>query len=237
MKKIQISLSFLLYAVCVDIASAATVIYSSNFSQGSGANSIDGWAYNGGVGGSVFRSTTAYDNFDLAAPVGDGSGPYRGDGVKGDGALAGNTGDSVAGNEYWSFALTGSYGLGDSISFSGTGFNANSSFNSFYAVLYNLTDDTELARSGALGGSRAGLVGDDVNPMYDFSLDYFVGITDLADTLEIRFLENHNNAARDVYVDNVSVTLTPAPEPARGLLLAYGILAVLGRRRRTSKQE
>ena len=237
MKMVQSILASVL-VVCglPSAASAASLLYSSDFSQTSGANSIEGWVYNGGVGGAVARSATSFDNFDLAAPVGDGSGPYGGDGVKGDGALLGNTGNAIAGDEYWSYSLSGSYAIGDLINFSGTGFNANSSYNAFFAILYNATDGMELARSSTLGGSKVGLVADDVNPQYDFSLDYFVTAADLADTLEIRFLENHNNTSRDVFVDNVSVMLTAAPEPTRVLLIGFGLIAVLGRRTRRVRE-
>lgn len=207
---------------------AATTLYSSDFSATSGANSITGWTYGGDVGGSVFRSTTAFDNFDL------GSGVYGGDGVKGDGSIVFNTGDGVAGNEYWTYTLSGTATEGDIYNLLGAAFNGNSSHNSTFTIgLYNVTDDRVLVTSANLGGSRTGLVDENINPFFNFDLNYTVGTEDVGDVFQIRVIENLNNTARDPFFDNIAVTVASAPEPSRLVLCMIALLAGFFHRRRS----
>lgn len=65
----------------------------------------------------------------------------------------------------------------------------------------------------------------------DFSLLYTAGATDVGDTLQIRIVESANNTARDLYLDNISLTVIPEPSTA---IIFAGILVGLGfcRRRR-----
>lgn len=215
-------------------AGAATSIYHSDFSNsGSGANSIDGWVYVGGVGGQTARYSGSFDNFDTAAPVGDGSGPYGGDGVKGDGAIRFDTGDAIAGNEMWTYTLSVLLGDGDMLNLIGSAFNVGSTSNANFTVtLYNVTDSRQLVSSGNLGGVTQGNVGDDINPFYDFNVNYTALAADAGDTIEIRVLENHNSVNRDGYLDYVQVTYQAVPEPSRWMLGAGGLAAMILRRRR-----
>lgn len=210
-------------------AGAVTTLYSSDFSSATGANSIAGWTYVGDVGGGVLRGTTAWDNFDTT-----GQGAFGGDGVKGDGYINFNTGDSIAGNESWTYTLATTLSEGDLINLSGAAFNANSSHNStFTIVLYNVTDDRLMASSSAMGGTRIGEVGENKNPFYHFSVDYLALSEDAGDVFQIRVLENLNNVARDIAVDYIQVTQTSAiPEPSRLMLMLAALGAAVLRRRR-----
>lgn len=221
-------LTLMVVAVMPGLLRGETLLYSSDFSASSGANSIEGWVYVGGVGGGVVRSTTAYDNFFSG-------GVYGGDGVKGDGALLLNTGDAVAGNEWWTYSLaTDALVMGDVLTLSGAAFNGNSSHNSNFTIgLYNVTDDRVLAVSAAMGNSRVGLVDEDNNPFFNFEVMYALLGEDVGDEIVIRVAENLNNAARDVFVDVVSVSYsTGVPEPGRWTLLMLGVMVAGLRRRR-----
>lgn len=210
-------------------AQAATILYASDFSAVSGGNSVAGWTYVGGVGGGLSRSTTAWDNFDL------GGGVFGGDGVKGDGALLLNTGDSTAGNESWTYTLVSTMTEGEVLSLVGAAFNANSSHNSNFTIgLYNVTDGRVLATSAALGNSRVGASdADNTNPFFNFNVSYTTTAEDAGDVLQIRVIENLNNTARDPYFDSITLTSAAAavPEPSRMLLMAVGAM-MLGMRRR-----
>jgi hypothetical protein len=209
-------------------AGAVTTLYYSDFSSATGANSIAGWAYVGDVGGGVLRGTAAWDNFDTT-----GTGTFGGDGVKGDGFINFNTGDSIAGNEYWTYSLATTLNQGDLINLSGAAFNANSSHNStFTIVLYNVTDNRLMASSAAMGGTRIGEITENQNPFYNFSVDYLVQAEDDGDVFQIRVIENLNNVARDIAVDYFHVTQTSAvPEPSR-MVLMLAALGASGLRRR-----
>lgn len=204
-------------------AGAATVLYSSDFSATSGANSVVG-----GVGGNLSRTSTTWDNYDL------GGGVYGGDGVKGDGALLLNTGDGVAGNESWTYTVSTAMTGGEVLNLVGAAFNANSSHNSNFTIsLYNVTDDRVLAVSAPMGNSRVGLVDENVNPFFNFDLSYLTTDEDVGDVLQIRVIENLNNTARDIYVDYVSLTATAAAVPEPGRVMLLGLAAgVVGMRRR-----
>lgn len=211
-------------------AQAATILYSSNFSAASGANSVAGWTYVGGDGGGLSRNATAWDNFDL------GGGVFGGDGVKGDGALLLNTGDSIAGNESWTYNVVSTMSEGELLNLVGAAFNANSSHNSNFTIgLYNVTDGRVLVTSAAMGNSRVGASdADNTNPFFNFNLSYTTTAEDAGDVLQIRVLENLNNTARDPYFDYITLTSAAAavPEPSRMLLMAVGGMVAGLRRRR-----
>ena len=179
--------------------------------------------------------SATFDNFHTSAPIGDGSGPYGGDGVKGDGAIRFNTGDEVINNEIWTYTLSVVLTEGDMLSLSGAAFNANASNNSGFSVsLYNATDSRILVSSGNLGGTTTGLVAADINPFYEFNVSYTVVAADLTDTIEIRVFESLNNSSRDGFLDFVRVGFQAVPEPSRSFLALLGFTSLALRRRRPS---
>jgi hypothetical protein len=228
-----IALVVLLTCYSQNASKAATTIYSSDFSQSSGANSVAGWTRGGISGEAPSRSATAWDNFAIS------SGVYGGDGVKGDGSLYLNTVDGVQGNEHWTYTLEPTMNVGDVINLVGSTFNAFSSHNISYTFgLYNVTDDRFMVTSGTLGGTRLGAdESTDINPFYNFDLTYVAQEEDAGDVFQIRVVENLNNAARNINVDHVAVTVVAAvPEPSRWMLLMVAAVSMMMHRRRSACQ-
>ncbi|MEN3941173.1 hypothetical protein WJU23_07760 [Prosthecobacter sp. SYSU 5D2] len=216
----------LLAAFSQGSARAVTVLYSSNFSTTSGANSIAGWAA-GAEGGTVSRSVNSWDNF-LISP-----GVYGGDGVKGDGSLFLDTKDATPGNEFWTYTFAATINEGDLFNLYGAAFNAYSSSNLNYTVgLYNVTDGRVMVTSSALGGTRAGAdESADINPFHNFNVSYEAVAEDVGDVFQIRVVENLNNTARNINIDNIAISVTSVPEPSRGMFCLLALGGVLMRRR------
>lgn len=186
---------------------AAVVGLVQNFSA---VNSTTGWASVGAVSTSFGRTVNAAD----------GTG---GDGIAGDGALLFNIIDSISGNEAVAFSFSGTIQLGESYTLSTSSYNPNSSYNNYNIQLINVTDGTVLAQTGFIfqANSGAGIA--------NRTLNYSALAADEGDTLGIRIVEGHDNAARDMALDQL--TLTVVPEPSVTLLGGLGILALLRRRR------
>ncbi|MDF7823694.1 hypothetical protein P4B35_06680 [Pontiellaceae bacterium B12227] len=160
-----------------------------------------------------------YDDGDPASKLAYTPGmTLTGDGISdldgSDGGLRLNTLDAVQGNEAIGLTLAGTLSESNTISFTGSVYNDNSSFCPFNAQLWNLTDNSLLAESGNITVDAIGHVA--YTPK-SFDVSYVVTAADEGDTLQIRFLENANSTARDIYVDNFSVTSTPPVPPDPGL--------------------
>jgi hypothetical protein len=155
-----------------------------------------------------------------------------GDGAKDDGGLRLNTQNATPGDEAIGLSIGGTMDEGEQIVFSGSVYNDNSSYSKFNAQLWNLAENRLLAQSGStivLGSAAADYV-----PV-DFSVSYVAAAADAGDTLQIRFVEDNNSTARDIYVDNFSLATQPAPvfDHPR-LFFSSGDLAELRARRLTT---
>ena len=125
-------------------------------------------------------------------------------------------------------AIGGTMTDGNVITFSYGLYNDNSSFNNMTGQLWNLTDGVLLnsETTTVLGSTHINYVPVDV------SFTYTVTAADDGDTLQLRFVERGNSTARDIYVDNYSVSSAPVPEPTSTALLGLGGLALILRRRK-----
>ena len=168
-----------------------------------------------------FDGTTVgdYDDGDAANKLAYTAGmTLTGDGISdlngSDGGLRLNTLDAIQGNEAMGFVVAGTMTESNTLSFTGSVYNDNGSFSPFNAQLWNLTDGVLLTESGNTSV-------DGINHVAyvpkNFDLSYLVTATDEGDTLQLRFLENANSTARDIYVDNFSLTSTPPIPPDPGL--------------------
>jgi hypothetical protein len=167
-------------------------------------------------------SENDYDKLDLIDSTGnplDGDGVVGnlagdteavGDGVQGDGGLRLDTGDGIQGNESMGLTVAGTLQEGETAALTGTVYNDNTSFVRFKVQLWNLTDDRLLAETALIS------VNGSTHLAYlpqDLSVSYTAVAADAGDVLQIRFVEDANNLARDIYLDNFSVT-TDVPERA-----------------------
>lgn len=143
--------------------------------------------------------------------TGDGISELAGDT---DGGLRLNTQDAVQGSEAMALTIGGTMTESNTISFTGSVYNDNTSYCPFNAQLWNTNDNTLLAESGNISVDGIGHV---AYAPKSFDLSYVVTAADEGDTLQIRFLENANSTARDIFVDNFSVTSTPPTPPNPGL--------------------
>ncbi|MGB0993478.1 MAG: PEP-CTERM sorting domain-containing protein [Akkermansiaceae bacterium] len=195
-------------------ASAAIVATSDDFDTGITANGT--WLDVGTVAhGGINHDGTS--TFDL--------GLSGGDFLAQDGGLRMNSIDATQQNEAIGLTIGGTMSTGEIITFSYGLYNDNSSFNSTIALLYNLTDAVVIASNGpdTVNGSAT------ADPK-DLSFNYTALASDDGDTLQIRFVENNNNVARDTFIDNYSVT--SVPEPSSSALVGIAGMAMLLRRRK-----
>lgn len=202
--------SFILPSWCASLQ-AGLIATIDTFDTGIGSNGS--WVHVGTEtsGGIFFDGTSSFDG-----------GLTGGDLLDDDGGLRFNTFDGVVGNEGMGLAISGTMALGEQISFSYGFYNDNSSYNRSVAQLFNLTDSTVLATSPL--HVIDGTAGQPTPENIDAVLAYTAIASDVGDTLQIRFLESNNNAARDIYVDNYSVTSVSAvPEPSTFVLLSMSV--------------
>lgn len=194
------------------LSMAAITATSDDFSSDTSGSWISVGALTTAI---VYDGTTAgdYDDGDLANKLAYTSGmTLTGDGISdldgsGDGGLQLNTQDAVQANEAMALTIAGTMEEGRVLNFSGNVYNDDGSFSIYKAQLWNTTDDILLAESSAT--SVNGLSHVAYVPV-DFSISYEVTADDDGDTLQIRFVEDNNSASRNVYVDNFTVTSTPA---------------------------
>lgn len=186
-----------------------------------GITSNGNWAHVGTTtsGGIVHDAVSAFDG-----------GVTGGDTLNDDGGLRLNTANATVGDEAIGLTIGGTMVVGEQITFSYGLYNDNSSFNRTIAQLYNLTDGTVLAQSGI--HTIDGTASQDGTDHIDAVLNYTALASDVGDQLQIRFVEQNNNTARDLYVDNYSVT-SSVPEPSSAAFLAMGLIAAGFRRKRS----
>ncbi len=125
-----------------------------------------------------------------------------GDGVKGDGGIKLDSQNSIQGDEAMGLTVGGTLELDEELTFTGSVYNDGSSFSVFNAQLWNLTDNSLLAESGGT------LVRGKPHVAYvpvEFNVTYTALVSDVGDTLQLRFLEDTTNNVRDIYVDNFSL--------------------------------
>lgn len=185
---------------------AAITPTSDDFSSDTSGSWVSVGATNTVIG---YDGTSAgdYDDGDPATKLAYTVGmTLTGDGVKDDGGLRLDTVDAIPGNEAIGLTIAGTMDEGALISFTGSAYNDNGSSSEYIAQLWNLTDDTLLAETASINVN--GITGVNYVPK-DFGVAYQVKAEDAGDTLQIRFKEDNNNTARDVYVDNFSVTVEP----------------------------
>lgn len=126
-------------------------------------------------------------------------------------------------------SLSGTMAEGEIYNLSTWVFNRNNSFVNMSVVLYNATDEVELASSGeiVLNGSLQ-----DTGDGIEQTLSYTALASDVGDELQVRYLRNSNDStARDIFVDSVSLTAVPEPGHA-ALLTGISVMALLFWRRR-----
>lgn len=189
---------------------AAITATSDDFSSDTSGS----WTSVGAVATTIaYDSTTAgdYDDGDPANKLTYTAGmTLTGDGISdlngSDGGLRLNTVDATQGNEAMALTIAGTMEQGNVIIFTGSIYNDNGSYSKHIAQLWNLTDDTLLAQSSTY--TVDGLSGVAYVPL-DFGVSYAVTADDEGDTLQIRFVEDNDSTARDIYVDNFTVTSTP----------------------------
>ncbi|KGJ95064.1 polysaccharide lyase family 8 super-sandwich domain-containing protein [Thalassotalea sp. ND16A] len=88
---------------------------------------------------------------------------------------------------------------GETLDISSHVYNPNASYVALKVVLYNKTDDVELA-------STANLALTSSTPVKEFTLSYNIQDTDLADELELRYIRvDDGNTARNFAVDNATI--------------------------------
>ena len=135
-----------------------------------------------------------------------------GDGRLYDGGLCLDTFNATKGDEAMGLTIGGTMGLGEVITFSGNLYNDENSYTGVDAQLWNLTDNVLLADTGNI------LVRNYNSPSYspmDFSVEYTAQVSDVGDTLQIRFVDSGGtHTARNIFVDAFSVVPEPMA-PAR----------------------
>ncbi len=157
-----------------------------------------------------------YDDGDPATKLSYAVGmTLTGDGVKDDGGLKLNSQNGIPGDEAMVLMISGTMEEGEEITFTGSVYNDNVSYASYKAQLWNLTDGTLLADSGSISVSA---ITDVAYVPKGFSISYTTSAADEGDVLQIRFRENANSDARDIYVDNFEVT---SSVPLAPVLYAY----------------
>lgn len=192
---------------CLAASSFAAITATSNdFSGGD----ITGWTSVGATSTEIVHDGTSagdYDDGDPTLKLEYTAGmTLTGDGVKDDGGLRFNTQNAIQGDEAIGLTIAGTMEEGEEITFSGSVYNDNSSYSKYNAQLWNLTDGTLLAESGfALVQALSHIAYVPV----DFNISYIATAADAGDTLQIRFVEDANSTARDIYVDNFELTSVP----------------------------
>lgn len=199
----------ILLALGLSTANAAIVAYSDTFT----GTAPFGFTSIGTTVTSISKTTNNRDS-------------TGGDGVAADGALYFNSVNSVAGDEAIAFTFSGTMVEGEAYTLSIDTYNPVNSFNSYRVQLYNLTDNTVLADTGNYGQN-----GGDIGTV-NRTLNYTALAADIGDQLQMRMVENHNNSARDVAIDQFSLGVVAVPEPSSSALLGLAGLGLILRRKR-----
>lgn len=213
MENLHKLMGLILFGVALE-GSSAVVGVSDDFATNAGT--YPNWVSVGATATTIAHDSLSagdYDDGDITTSLPYASGmTITGDGVKDDGGLRLNTQNSTQGDEGMGLTMGGTLELGEELIFTGSVYNDNSSYSKYKAQLWNLTDDVLLAESAFIfvhGGTHAAYV-----PV-DFEVAYTSVVSDVGDTLQIRFVEDNNNTARDIYVDHFSLdsllNLSPLP--------------------------
>lgn len=187
---IAVKLAICSACLSASLAMAGIIGTSDDFDTGIGS-----WVHVG----TVTSGTITWDDYSQY----DGA---PGDGLVNDGGLRLNTDNATQGDEAMGLTIGGTMETGEEITFSGNWYNDNSSYSKNNAQLWNLTDGILLAESGSTHVDPKG------TPVA-FSVAYTATASDDGDTLQVRFREDNNHTARDIYVDNFSVTTSLGPPP------------------------
>ncbi len=211
-RKIALGMVVMMAWVTVSIALAGIVETSDDFSSNS--QTFPNWVNVGTVAASIVYDGTSAQDYDdgnasakLAYTVGM---TLTGEGVKDDGGLLLDTQDATPLNESMGLTVGGTMEEYEQITFTANTYNDNSSASFIHAQLWNLTDNVLLAESDRT--TTRGMNHDGYVPM-DYSVVYTAMVADVGDVLQIRFLEDNNATARNVYVDNFSVSSTIVTPP------------------------
>jgi hypothetical protein len=141
-----------------------------------------------------FNGFTKIGDIALTQVTNDGDNT---DGVN-DGALLLNGQSKVVG-QGGAYAFECDLTDGESLAIASHVYNPNASYVKLRVALHNTSDDVELATTVALALNSS-------TPVRNYALSYNVQNTDLADTLELRYIRvDDGNVARDFTVDNASI--------------------------------
>lgn len=152
-----------------------------------------------------------YDDGDATVKLAYSNGmTLTGDGVKDDGGLILNSQNDSTGDEAIGLTIIGSMDTGEVITLSGSAYNDNSSYSRYNAQLWNVSDDRLLTQTSST--TVLGDISINYTPT-SFNLTYTATTADDGDTLQIRFSEENNHTARDIYLDNFLLTTSSAPPP------------------------
>lgn len=204
--------AFLTLTLALIAAASYGAITATSDDFSSNTNTFPSWISVGAVSTTIEHDSVSagdYDDGDLTQVL-----PYSpgmtltGDGVKDDGGLKINSQDGILGNEAAGLTIGGTMEEGEVLTFSGSLYNDGTSYYRQNAQLWNLTDNVLLSESGNITVQPGNK---DIYVPVEFNVIYTAQDSDEGDTLQIRFLEDADNTARDIYVDNFSLTAVPQP--------------------------
>ena len=215
MHRLNKKLFFIGSMLGLQLTASAVIGISDYFSDSTGT--FSNWVNVGAVNATIGYDAISegdYDDGDPANKLSYIAGmTLTGDGVKDDGGLFFDTQDAEPASEAIGLTVAGTMEEGEDLSFFGSVYNDNTSYSIFQAQLWNITDGILLAESSnatVLGSNHVAYAPGNFNVMYT------AAASDDGDTLQIRFLENNDNTARNIYVDNFSLTSSIVPElPAK----------------------
>jgi hypothetical protein len=207
MKKQFLTLSAALAVLGSTQLQAGITAISDDFSTES--NTFSNWTSVGITATLIqYKSTNVndYDKFNLIP--GDTTNKATGDGVKYDGSLIFKTQNAIPGDEAIALTLGGTMALGEQYNLTMGFFNDNSSYWNGKIQLYDSTANVVLAETE--NTPIRGYPDLRYVPL-TWTLHYTALAGDVGHKLQIRVVENCNSKARDGFLDNFSLAVTPAP--------------------------
>ena len=202
------------------------VSFTNNFDN---ANTLDGWYLFTGTstGQSIDRLNGAGPRYDWADNDDDtvqdpmptesnewvvaNGGTITGDGNLADGGLMWTVGNTTRGDERIAYNLTGTAATGEVLTLTFNLYNQRDYYNEVTGYFYDLTTGEQLTPDSWIWTKA---ISDPVYTPVDKVVTYEVPEERVGHQMAIVFREWHNNPARRVYLDNVSVTseLPSTPE-------------------------